>query len=210
MQMKNKFYFIFVMLLLMISVVNVVSAEITTLGTFQVNQCIDLIQLGAGFTSCNITSVVGPDSVKVISNQVVMTKNGNEYNYTYCSPSSLGSYIVNGFCEDGNFTVFAYNFEITPTGGYENNTTLFIIFILVSTGLLILAFIFKNYVFAIISGFSYLLTGVYTMINGLGSITSNNTQMLSIVIIGFGAIVLITSALELARETYGGDFEDDF
>jgi len=192
------------------------SAEVVTTTTpdfvVKQNDCLNLIQTCALCSQNNITNVVYPNTTQALG-LVEMDKDGSVYNYTFCGTSATGTYVVNGIGDlegDGVGVIWRYTFEVNPTGGLEDNTTLFIIFILVSTGLLLLAFLFKNYVFAIISGFSYLLTGVYTMINGLGSIATTNTQMLSVVILGFGAIVLITSALELAGESYGGKTNDDF
>ena len=92
-----------------------VLGEVQSLGVFKQNTCIELLQVGAGFNSCNITSVVYPNSVQALG-EVMMTQIGNQYNYSFCSTEQLGQYIVNGFCTDGNDTVWVYDFAVTPTG----------------------------------------------------------------------------------------------
>ena len=174
--------------------------------------CISLIQTCALCTQNNITNVLYPNSSQA-AGLVEMEKDGGVYNYTFCNTEAVGIYTVNGIGDlegDGVGVIWRYTFEVNPTGGLEQNTTFFIIFILVSTGLLLLSFVFKNYVFAILSGFSFLITGVYTMINGFGSVATTNTQMLSLIIIGFGAIITITSGLELAGVSYGQKDGDDY
>ena len=176
------------------------------------NDCLHLVQFCALCTQNNISSVLFPDTTEALG-LVQMQKSGTNYNYTFCNTNVSGIYTVNGIGDlegDGVGVVWRYTFEVNPTGGLETNTTIFIIFILCATGLLLLSFLFKNYVFAVIAGFTYLLTGVYTMINGFGFVTSANTQMLSIIIIGFGAIIAITSGLEFSKISYnqGEDFDD--
>ena len=168
------------------------------------NTCLNLIQTCGLCTENNISNVLYPNTTQAMG-LVEMEKDGGVYNYTFCSTDAIGTYVVNGVGDlegDGVGVIWRYTFEVNPTGGLEKNTNIFIIFILVSTGLLLISFLFKNYIFAIISGFSFLITGVYTMINGFGYVADTNTQMLSIIIIGFGAIITITSGLELSNTSY--------
>jgi len=115
MNWKNKIGLIFIIFLL----VSVVSGEVQTLGTFKKNKEVNLIQIGVGFISCNITSILYPNSSKIGIGEVEMNKNSNYYNYTLSSnyTSTLGQYIVNGFCTNGtDDVVWSYDFEITPSG----------------------------------------------------------------------------------------------
>ena len=115
------------------------SAE-TTLGTFKQNDCVRLLQACADCTYVNITSVNYPNSTQALGH-VPMTKIGTEFNYTFCSTSSLGTYIVNGVGnEAGIDTVWAYDFAVTVSG-YELTTAqgiLYIIGIAGLTGMLVL------------------------------------------------------------------------
>ena len=219
-RMKNKIALMICMIFLM-TILPAVSAETyipySADADFVVKQntCLNLIQTCGLCTQNNITNVLYPNTTQAVG-IVEMTKDGGVYNYTFCNTSEIGTYVVNGIGDlegDGIGVIWRYTFEVNPTGGLEKNTTMFLIFIFVSTGLLLISLLFKNYIFAVISGFSFLITGVYTMINGFGFITSANTQMLSIIIIGFGAIVTITAGLEVANSSYSqtqgaDDFED--
>jgi disulfide bond formation protein DsbB len=81
--------------------------------------------------------------------------------------------------------------------------------------LLLLAFIFKNYIFAIISGFAFLGTGVYGMIFGFGNMTNLYTRIISYIIIGLGIILTIVSSFDYMKDMSGegddiGGDEDEF
>ena len=117
-----------------------VNAEIQNLGTFEINKCVELKQLGAGFTNCTLTSVMVPNGTINIIN-TMMDRNIVEYNYTYCTTPMIGSYIVNGYCsESGGDTVWNYNFDVTTTGKPPISPTL-IIAILVGISILAIIFI---------------------------------------------------------------------
>lgn len=102
-------------ILILILLIPMISGEVQTLGIFRQNDCIDLKQVGTGFSSCNITTVIYPNS-SIALEEVVMTQTGIEYNYTFCTTSQNGQYIVSGFCHDGNNSVWAYDFDVNPTG----------------------------------------------------------------------------------------------
>jgi hypothetical protein len=105
---------------LMILLIPFVFGEVQTLGTFKINECIDLKQTCSNCTYNNISSVVAPNSSILLSN-VKMNKSGTHFNYSFCKASALGEYIVNGYGDvDGILTIWAYDFEVTPTG---TNTT---------------------------------------------------------------------------------------
>ena len=183
-----------------------------SLGVYKQYECLQLVQVCSNCSMVNVTSVVYPDTTSALS-QVAMQKTGTYYNYTFCKTTKLGEYTVTGFGDlDGTNEVFLYTFSITPAGGAENNTTLFIILTIASIVLFVLAFVFKNYIFSILSGFLFLVTGMYGMFYGFGDITNLYTRIISYVIIGFGAIVTIVSAIDLIRESEGGggyNIDDD-
>ena len=177
----------------------VVGAE-QFLGTFKQHDCVNLLQTCSNCTYSNISSVSYPDSSQAMGEQE-MTKVGTIYNKTLCSTSIVGTYLVNGYADlDGEKTVWSYTFIVTPSGGPESNTIIFIIFILVSLGLLIFAFLTQNQIFALLSGFAFLGTGMYAMIYGFGDVTSLYTRILAYILLGFGAILTILSSLDFLRE----------
>lgn len=91
-------------------------AQMQTLGVFQQNEIVNLIQTCDNCTYVNISSVTFPNSTVAVSN-AVMTKDGTIYNYTFSQTNTIGTYIVNTFGDDdGTVTAGSYTFEITQTG----------------------------------------------------------------------------------------------
>lgn len=109
--------FLFLGILLIIPLVSSVYT-IQTLGTFQVNTCIDLKQVCGNCTFNNITSIILPAGTSIIySPEYSMTRRNTDYNASFCNTSAIGSYIVNGYGNlNGANTVWAYDFLISPNG----------------------------------------------------------------------------------------------
>ena len=108
---KKKYILWVLFTLILFSVVNI---NATTFGTFKPNQNVSIVQLGNGFTSCNITSVAYPNGTTFVQD-VIMTKRGDEYNYTLDSSDIVtdGIYVVRGICGS---VVWAGDFEVNPQG----------------------------------------------------------------------------------------------
>ena len=213
--MKYSFLIGILMLAIILPTVLVSAESDSSLGTFKQHECIKLMQTCSNCTYVYISSVQNPASTIVLGERI-MTKDGTSYNYTLCNSSILGTYRVNGYGDlDGVNEVWSYLFYVTPAGGAENNTTFFIMLAVSSLVLLLLAFIFKNYIFAIISGFAFLGTGVYGMIFGFGNMTNLYTRIISYIIIGLGIILTIVSSFDYMKDMSGegddsGVDEDEF
>jgi hypothetical protein len=184
-----------------------VGQQVPLLGTFKQYDCVNLIQTCSNCSYVNISSVIAPNSTSLLG-ESDMTKVGTVYNRTFCLTSLPGDYIVNGHGDvNGNEEIFAYYLIITPTGGPESNTVIFLILASYSIILLVLSFIFKNYIFSFLSGLLFMGTGVYSMVYGFANLTNQYTQILSWVILGLGFIITIVSALEFLNELSGGDYD---
>ena len=213
--MEFKHFFLVSMIFLLV-IIPLSSSSIPTLGTFKQNSCVNLLQTCADCTYNNISSVTQPNGNKGVG-IVVMTKVGTEFTYNFCNTSTSGTYNVNGYGNPGTvLTKWNYNFIITPSGGAEDNTLFFYVFVICAAALLIISLLFKNYVFSILSGFLFIGSGIYSMIYGFGDVTSVYTRIVSFVLIGLGIIITITSAFEFAGEAEGSvdtvtysDAEDD-
>lgn len=99
-------------------VLTLVSAAESNLGTFQKGEDINLLQLCGNCTYNNISSVIYPNST-VILEEVAMTQQGTEYNYTISGnfTIAMGKYMVHGYGDlDGEKTSWVYNFEINSLG----------------------------------------------------------------------------------------------
>lgn len=101
----------------MILLIGIATAEIQTLGTFKLDSTINLIQNCYNSSYSNISRVLYPNSSFAINTNTIMTKNGDEYNYSFTQANTIGQYLVYGYCdENGVRTNWAYDFTITTTG----------------------------------------------------------------------------------------------
>lgn len=141
--MKSRFAWLF--LIIGLFFFSLSSAE--SLGVFKQNDCIELYQL------CDTCSYVNLSSVKLPSSQIIyineaMTKQGVDYNYTFCNTSYLGEYSYK-VCGDkgGSFVCEDIGFEITYSGLKitEGKAMLYIGFFVLLILLFIINFIGMGY-----------------------------------------------------------------
>lgn len=181
------------------------SDEETSIGTFKQYECVNLIQVCSNCTFVNITGVLYPNSTLALGEDA-MTQNGVFYNYTFCNTTDPGTYLVSGYGDlDGELNVWRYSFTITPAGGIENNTLFFLVLIALAIIFFLLANTTDDIVFMIIAGFAWLGAGLYGMIYGFGNLTNFYTRMISYIVIGLGAIIVLISSLNMIRQNSGRD-----
>ena len=132
--MKKQVIFIFLLLL----IVPMLYSYQETLGIVKQNEPANLVQTCYGATSGNITRVVYPDKTFAINEQTAMTKNGDNYNYSFLNTSQLGQYLVYGICDS---QVWQYDFEVTVNGEKTTIATS-IIHVLFITFFVMLIFVF--------------------------------------------------------------------
>lgn len=150
---------------LLVCLISCVSAS--SLGIFQKDSCVNLLQICDNCTYVNLTSVMYPNSTFVLKGQYAMTKTGEIYNYTFCNTTAQGTYIYTS-CgdDDGVSTCSSVSFEVTYNGT-ELNTQKSILYL----GLIvILIFLFLIVVFSIPhlpKGDNYSEEGMLININNL-------------------------------------------
>lgn len=181
---KRKGILLFIICLSLI--LPIISAQQTNLGTFAIGSCIELTQLCGDCTFNNITSIQypPPNNSKIVLD-VVMTKRGTDYNYTYCFPNITGQYNINGVGDlNGEENVWAYTLKLTPNG--DEPTTAKLIF---QFGLIFILAVFL--VFSII--------GIFSLENYIAKFTLYWVAHLLAIAISFmawnGSTNLLTSAL---------------
>jgi len=207
--MKNINILLISMIFLM-AILPLSSASIGNLGTFKQGECINLLQTCADCTYNNVSSVTQPDGVTGMGLVTAMSKSGLEYTLQFCNTTKSGTYNVNGYGDPGYVvTKWNYNFDITPTGS-ESNTIFFVTLILIVTGLILLGFVFNNYIFAFFGGLVFLIVGIYSMIYGYGDVTNLYSRMISVVLIGLGALITMLSSLDLLGSFDGKKYDDSF
>jgi len=191
---------LYLMMFVFLFIFPMVSAEVQTLGTFKQNTCVNLIQTCSNCSYSNISSVIAPNSASLLG-QVVMTKISNVYNYSFCSTSQIGSYIVNGISDvDGSQVVWAYDFQITPSGSNNNPNFYYIIFI-ASLGVVILGFVLKNAPIVILGSFGMVYLGLYIILFGINGIKDTvYTWGWGIIILAVAGYIGIKSAYEMITD----------
>lgn len=106
------------------------AAEQQSLGSFNLNKCINLTQICANCSYVNISSVLYPNSTKALG-ETKMIKAGTDYSYYFCSTSLFGQYIVNGHGdENGVNAIWNYVFDIAPAQPITTAIALFYVGIL--------------------------------------------------------------------------------
>ena len=154
---------------------------VETLGTFQKDECIDLVQICDNCTSNNISYINYPNGTKLLLN-TEMTKDNTYYNYTFCNTTSLGNYVVNGLGDlDGVITVWNYDFDVTYTGEKVSlsNIILALIYIIMSLVFLALAFSFSkdHWIIKTFFNFCAILMGILAL--NTGKIIASESMNLS-------------------------------
>lgn len=194
--MKNKIGFA-VAFMFVILTITFVNATIENLGTFQQFSCITLKQnANSNYSLCNITSVLYPNSSMSLGPNG-MTKIGTDYNYSnYCKTSVIGTYIVNGFCDNGQKQTWSYTFYITPTGD-NRGFGIFIVLIVIAFLLFATDYFVDTGYLTFLSGTLFLVTGVYAMIYGIAGLSELWTRAIALIMLGVGFIFMLGSAYEL-------------
>jgi hypothetical protein len=128
-------------------IIPVITAEVMTLGVFKQNECVELKQTCSNCSYITITSLLSPLSNNLFT-LANMTKQGTDYNYTFCNTTWLGQYIVNGYGDvDGVITIWAYDFQVTASGNILDTaeSIIYIIF-LVGLSFVFLLFLYGSIV----------------------------------------------------------------
>lgn len=189
----------FIFLLIgMLFLVNFVSADI---GTYKQNSCID-IKTTLNTSSTNLSSLSFPNSTLALSNKL-MTKDGFNYNYTFCNTNDLGQYNYNII--DSNGVVYDNSFVITSSGELIDfpKSILFISILIFFTSLFLLSLyfvitlkvdyqiiIFLSIAYLILILLVYLLEQISLIIISLSMFSGIMSTLLITLIIGLFPLII--------------------
>jgi hypothetical protein len=188
-----------VMIMLMILMVNLASAQMETLGTFKQGECVKLLQTCSDCTYNVITSVLYPNSTQALS-QVNMTKTSTEYNYTFCDTKTVGNYIVNGFGdESGTDTIWNYGFEITPSGIIES-VAFWIFLFVIAYILMIIGLSYSNIGLSYFGGSIGLFLALYCLPNGIFLYKTTLTNIVSLLTLFLAIYCIMKSTFDLMEQ----------
>ena len=201
-RMNSKLYLLAFMFILFL--LPILSATEQSLGTYKQNTCINLKQTCSNCTYVNITSILAPNSNKILD-QVTMEKSGTDYNYTICTTGLIGTYTYNTLGDiNGVATVQPVTFEVTPSG-FGDSLGFYFIMILLCGGVITLGFLVKDGWFVIFGGVALMVLGIYSVNNGIAGYRDMMlTWAVAIFEIGTGAYLSINSALEMMDIDLGG------
>lgn len=178
-----------------------------SLGTLKQYDSATLIQSCVNSTYSNISMLLYPNKTFAINSATAMIKNGNDYYYIFNDTSTLGTYLVYGNCdENGIETPWQYDFKITTTGNSNNLILIsYLILALFSLIILLIGFWFKEYTFVFISGWAFMLFGLYSLIYGWGFVNDMFSSGTSWIIIGLGIMFTLGSAVAMIEQSRGND-----
>jgi hypothetical protein len=125
-----------------------------------------------------------------------------EYDATSGNFSELGQHAILFYCEDtdGNLGGFLeYPFWVTPTGDESAFGFQIFLFILLF-GLVIFGFFVRNEWVVILGGMGLIALGIFSLTQGISDFRNDLTTMVSLVTIGFGAMISIGTAVRLIED----------
>jgi hypothetical protein len=180
----------FLLILISISFISANNSSIGSWSNVKQLDCADLSLVSLS-ESCNITSIRFPNKSIAVSN-IIMSNNAGEFNYTFCKTYSLGTYEVKGFCNEP----WTNTFDVTTTGQKDFNTLP--LFLLLG-GFIIFGFAsyLKNEYIGLLSGFLFIVAGVYMMIYGLGIFLDMYTRAIAFITLGIGLMVCFIAMVEM-------------
>jgi len=166
MKYKDKIMINALTLLLIINAVGLASADISELGTFKQNTCIQLPQSCSTCTYNNLSSVIYPDGTYALQGSYIMTQAGANYNYTFCNTSQLGTYSVTGY-GDASTPTWSYTFDVTVNGEQMSTSKITTYIFILGIGLIVFVLFILGGLFIPSKNKSDELTGYILAVNNV-------------------------------------------
>lgn len=185
----------------LMAILPMTSAAIESLGTFEHNECINLIQTCSDCTYNNITSVIYPDSTQALG-QVIMTQTGTVYNYSFCNTTILGTYLVNGIGDSSGDTDWNYDFEVTPTGETANEYPTILYLLILCAIIMFLGIHWEVYPLTLLGGLASLPISLNIINNGINNVSNQMTTIFGIISLGIAAFVTAVAGIKFIQYTY--------
>jgi len=193
MRKEKVFIYLFLLIILQIGMIN---AE-ADLQTFKQNQQVTLYQMCDNCTFVNLTSIKYPNStIQQVGENMV--KVGNDYTYTFTSPTEIGKYHYN-VCgdKDGELKCEVIYFSITPSG-FSGTFGFYILILFLSIGVIILGFVKNDAPIVILGSFGLYFIGMYILFFGIDGLKDPvYTWALGLIILMLAAYISIRSSYEL-------------
>jgi hypothetical protein len=161
-----------------------------------------IVQSCSDATYITLATIQYPDrTVVTIDTNMTLISSGN-FQYNFTDTSQLGRYdvcVTTDGCENTGCFIFTV----------DNNTfTIFIILSVLAFLLCILSIFGNTEFFLYSSGVIFIVTGILSMVNGIGDLSDWTTRAISLVYIGLGFIFIIGAYLDSGD--FGSKEEEDF
>ena len=201
------------LMLLLVTMFFSVSATETTIGTKNLDDCIDLIQTCADCSYVNFSSYTMPNGTRILT-EWASTKSGVSFTYNDCNiTDQLGTWIVDGHGDiEGTDTIFTYTYDVTPTGNPTPEgmpmfqmgllliifgTSCFLLFL--SSQMNEIAFKIFFLITSLVFLMATMLTGYMVSMDGNVVGATNSTTLALVTVLGF--IIFIIFIYMLIRQT---------
>ena len=202
---------VYTLLLLIALSASVMAAQ--TLGTFESDSMVTLIQSCDASTYSNITKITYPNSTLALDGDVVMTQNGDTYSYPYSDTNQLGRYLVYGHCDEGGVdTVWVYDFEVTYTGQKVSlsNTIIIVALLGLAAIFLVIAYFFSREYWMLKAFFQFMAVAagllavnsariVASESNSLGKMGETGILVMTVVMALFFLIMFTYAFIEIIK-----------
>jgi len=170
-----------------ISLVLMIGLVSANLGSFKQNECVQIVTV-LNSSSVNISGITSPTpNPEIIVTNVVMTKNGNFFNYSFCNTSKLGTYTYGYTDSIGN--VYSNSFDITGNGNPRATSGVIVLFAIIF--LLLLLF------------------GAYLILYSFGHIVTLDFDILDVAL-NFGIFFAFLGGIFLEQEYLGNPSIEQF
>lgn len=158
-------------------------------------QCINNGTYCSPTSLCNLTVLYSNSSLLVDNKK--MTNKFSYHNYTLPGTSILGDYLCSATCCSGTICGTSNcDYSITPTGD-NRGIGLFLILLICGFFLFAIDYFVETGYMTFLSGILFIVTGIYSMIYGVGNLAEFYTRAIALVSIGVGVIFMIGSAYDL-------------
>lgn len=182
----------------LVSIILVLPLCSADLGTFKQGECIPIVTV-LNATSATLTNINSPtpSSTVLLKNQA-MTKDGNLFNYTFCTTTKIGVYTY-GYC-DSNGNCYSNTFNVTPSG-FTSTIIFYFIFLLIIVLVFIIGVVLKNKWIMFLGSTLVLLLGFFIIINGIDVIKDTRTTWgIGIIVWALAIYFIYLSIEEMLKE----------
>ena len=180
-------------LLIAINLIGIINVSAT-----KTNEPINLIQTCNNCTYCNITKILNPSQMIILSN-LEMTQDGTSFNYTLNSSytNQIGEYSWWYYCGNSvESSTGRLTFNVNPTG-YSGNLILFYIIMFVFPwGLFLLGLYKRDMTIAIFGTIGFYLVALYILIYGINGTKDMLSNGLGLIHLGVAFYTSIRYTLE--------------